>query len=551
MSKLQCRDDVLFLTKQLVEIPSVVNSDGEREISQAIYTLVSSYPYFMEHPDAVIRQQTLNDDTERYNVIAYVKGSKTKSNKTVVLFGHIDTVGVDDFGQLKEWATQPDLLMEALKTENLPENVQADLSSEDYLFGRGALDMKSGVAAHLYLLKYYSEHPEELDGNLVLVAECDEEDSSHGILSSLKVLNQLKAEQDFEYIAAINADFVAPLYEGDENRYIYTGSVGKLLPTFFVTGVQTHVGAAFEGIDPNFIAAAITDQISYNPELCNEAHGEMTLPPVSLKQSDLKPSYDVQTAHAAIVYFNFFTHSWSPKEVLAKLKTQAEIAFTKALNDYKKKRHAYFALRNELAKTIEWQPKVMTYEEMDQLLKKAHGETYDNHMKAFKEELLLDTSLDMRMFSVRVVEEAWKWIPDKEPTIIVFYSSLYSPRVDVSGKNDKEKRLLEAIEDAVEQYQPHYPHPIVTKHFFPFISDMSFVSMNDNEDELESVKQNNPAWGTKHVANYEDIRELNVPVINIGPYGTDAHRPLERMEMTYSLEIVPNLINSVIQHVLK
>lgn len=547
----QSRDDVLFLTKQLVEIPSVVNSDGEREISQAVYTMISYFPYFIEHPEYVIRQQTTNDEAERYNVVAFIKGTKAPSDKTVLLIGHIDTVGVDDFGQLKDLATQPDALMEVLKSENLTPDVQAHLHSGDYLFGRGALDMKSGLASHLYLLKYYSEHPEELEGNLVLIAECDEEDSSHGMLSALKVLKELKKDHGFDYAAAINADFVAPLFEGDDNRYIYTGSVGKLLPTFFITGVQTHVGAAFEGIDPNFLAAALTKQISYNVELCNEAHGETTLPPVSLKQTDLKPSYDVQTAHAAVVYFNFFTHSWSPKVVLEKLKDQAEFAFRDALTEYKQKQQAYFAARNEEIQAPDWQPQVITYEDMHKLLKKTHGEAYENHMKAFKEELLLDPTLDIRMYAIRVVEEAWKWMPENAPTMILFYSSLYSPRVDMTGENEKEKRLLDALKEAVQKIKPHYQHPIVMKHFFPFISDMSFVALNDDEDELDAVVRNNPAWGTKQIVHYEDIRELNVPVINIGPYGMDAHRQYERMEMTYSLEIVPNLINQVIQNVLK
>ncbi|HYK73859.1 MAG TPA: peptidase M20, partial [Pseudoneobacillus sp.] len=61
----------------------------------------------------------------------------------------------------------------------------------------------------------------------------------------------------------------------------------------------------------------------------------------------------------------------------------------------------------------------------------------------------------------------------------------------------------------------------------------------------------NPGWGTKHFVEFQDIRDLNVPVINIGPYGVDAHKKLERMEMTYSLEVVPNLTNEVIRTLLK
>ena len=324
---LDCRDEVLFYTKQLVNIGSIVNTNGENEIAQALYTMISSFPYFIENPTHVIKPQTQNDVLERHNVMAFVKGTKGISNRTVILMGHLDTVGIDDFTQLADWAFDPDQLHVELKKEKLPPLVNEHAESGDWMFGRGVLDMKSGVASNLYLLKYFSEHPEELDGNLVLLAECDEEDSSYGILSAVKDLNNWKDEHGFEYIALINSDFVSPRFSGDKNRYIYKGTVGKLLPSFFITGSETHVGSAFEGLDPNLIAAELTRQIDYNPELCNEAFGETTMPPVSLKQMDLKPNYTVQTALAAYVYYNFFIHSWTPKDVLGKIERARSYCF--------------------------------------------------------------------------------------------------------------------------------------------------------------------------------------------------------------------------------
>jgi arginine utilization protein RocB len=200
---------------------------------------------------------------------------------------------------------------------------------------------------------------------------------------------------------------------------------------------------------------------------------------------------------------------------------------------------------------LPWKPRVFTFEEMEQLLLKENGDLFLTHMKEFKEGLLQNTDLDTRMFSARVVEEAWKWMKDKSPAIIVFYSSLYSPRIELSGKTEAELDLIHALDEAVVEIQPEYPHPIVTRNFFPYISDMSFVALSDDEEGISAVSKNNPGWGTKHYVDYQDIRDINVPVINIGPYGLDAHKKLERMEMTYSLEIVPNLTNLVIQKLLK
>jgi len=547
---LSCQSDIQAFTKRLVQVPSVVNTPGEKAIADHLYQWIAEWPYFQTNPSALSIERTVHDESERYNVLAYVKGTKSESSQTVILMGHIDTVGIDDYTQLKDHACDPDALLELMQQENVTAQIREHLESGEWMFGRGSLDMKSGVASNLYLLNYYSEHPEELAGNLVFLAECDEEDSSHGILSALKTLKKWKEEQGFDYIAAINADFVSPRYEGDTNRYIYRGTVGKLLPSFFITGAETHVGSCFEGLDPNFIAAHLTRQINYNTELCDEAYGETTVPPVSLKQTDLKPTYTVQTALSAYVYYNFFIHSWSPKDVLDKLKGQAETAFARALDEFTASYQAYCKQSGEPFREINWKPRVMLYEEMHDLLADTHGERYLQHIERFKQELLHDTSLDTRMFAARVVEEAWKWMPDQHPAIILFYSSLYSPRIEVTGKNEKEANLVAALDRAVEYVQPHYEHPIAIRNFFPYISDMSFVALSDDEEGIQAVCDNNPSWGSKHYVEYQDIRDLNVPVINIGPYGYDAHKKYERVEYKFSFQIVPNLTNTVIQELI-
>lgn len=544
------RNEILQLTKQLVQIQSVVNTNGEKRIAEFIYNKISSFPYFKKHSDNVLLAPTINDDWERYNVMAFVKGTKGHNKQTIILMGHLDTVGVDDFNHLKDVSCSPDTLQEKLKQERLPNNIQQQLFSNDWLFGRGVLDMKSGLASNLYHLKYYSEHPEELNGNLVFIAECDEENGSNGILSALDKLNQWKLEHNFHYIGAINADFVSPEHNQDDHRYIYKGTIGKLLPTFFVTGAETHVGSPFEGLDPNYIIAELTRQISYNPALCNDIDGEVTAPPISLKQTDLKKSYTVQTALSAFVYFNFFTHSWSPHEVLDKLKEQALIAFNHAIESLKSKHDNYCSKYDQIKQSLPWKPKVLTFKEMENILATEHGDTYTNHMEQFKKSLMQKKDIDVRLFAVQVVEEAWSWMRDKSPAIILFYSSLYSPSVITDEKTQEGKQLIEALNEAMDEVQPQYNHPIVTRNFFPHISDMSFVSLQDDEEAIQAVSDNNPAWGSKHYVNYPAIRALNVPVINIGPYGMDAHKKFERTEKKFTFEIMPRLTSIIIKKLL-
>nr|WP_241254556.1 M20/M25/M40 family metallo-hydrolase [Brevibacillus sp. SYP-B805] len=530
---------------------SVVNTPGEAALARRLFDELKTWPYFQKHPEHLWLQPTGESAYQRYNVIALVKADQ-QIKETTMLLGHIDTVGTDDYGQWKEVATHPDVLRKVLQEQaHLPAAVKRHLDEGDWMFGRGTSDMKSGVAANLAVLKYYSEHTAAMNGNLILVAECDEEDSSNGILAAVPFLNRLAEEQGIAITAAINSDFVTARHEGDPNRYIYLGTVGKLLPSVYVSGNETHVGQAFDGFDPNLLLAEITREIDYNPELCDEMYGEVTPPPVSLKQTDLKPYYDVQTPLAGFAYYNFLVHSLSPRDVLELLRARAEKAFERAIETYRNRYQAYCERTGTAAKPVRLTPRVYTYSEYYDYLRGQHGDSLAEAMARKAEELMQDQSLDIRWFCCRLVEELHRYDPNKDPVCILFYSSLYSPRVALSDDDPRDRRLQEAVEHAVQQVQPHYRHPIVIRRFFPYISDMSFVTLSDDADGIEGYTANMPAWGRRHHVPFEEIRRLQVPIVNIGPYGFDAHKKWERLECTYSLEMVPRLMHEVIEYLWK
>ncbi len=43
-----------------------------------------------------------------------------------------------------------------------------------------------------------------------------------------------------------------------------------------------------------------------------------------------------------------------------------------------------------------------------------------------------------------------------------------------------------------------------------------------------------PGFGTKYSLPLEEMQKLNLPVVNIGPFGKDAHKFTERLEKDYS-----------------
>ncbi len=548
---LNCFEEVKEITTDLVKIPSIVKTSGETKCAEKIYEYYENLPYFKENQEYLLMEKTEKDEIERHNVIAMVRGTKGESNKTLLLMGHLDTVGIDDFGTVKEYAFDPIKLPELLKNMNLGEEVNRDIDSGEYMFGRGALDMKAGLAGHMYLIKYFSEHPEELNGNLIALAECDEEDNSHGAISALKILREWKERYNFEYIAAINADYSTPYHEKDENRYIYFGTIGKLLPSFYVTGKETHVGQAFGGLDPNLIVAEITRQMDLNPDLCDEAQGEVTIPPISLKQADFKDIYTVQTPLAAYSYYNFFVHRMSPTDVMEKVKEKAIEAFDNVieyLNDSYKK---FCKISGYTYTELPWRTRVYTWEEFYNELATIHGNKFIAYIHNFAKVLNeKEPAMDLRKFSVKIVDEAWKWTVDKSPAIIIYYSSTFCARIEITGEEEKEKLLINSVKESINFVQEYSDKPIVTKMFYPYISDMSFMGMSDSVESLKTLKQNMPAWGSKYVHPIEEILDINVPVANIGTFGKDGHKITERVHMRYTFENVPNITYNTIKKLL-
>ena len=545
---LKCFDEVKTLTKELVRVPSIVKTSGEADCAKRVYEFYSELPYFQSHPEQLMLQQTEDDEIERYNVLAMVKGTKGDSNRTVILMGHLDTVGVDDFGSLKEYAFDPDTLPGLLRKLKLEDDVIRDLDSGEYMFGRGALDMKSGVAGHMWLIRYFSEHPEELDGNLIAIAECDEEDNAHGIISALKVLKEWKQVHGLDYIAAINADYSTPYHEEDENRYVYFGTIGKLLPSFYVVGKETHVGQAFGGLDPNLLVAELTRLIDYNPDLSDQAQGEVTIPPVSLKQTDVKDTYTVQTALAAYVYYNFFTHSMTPKDVMAAMKEKAVEAFDRVVKYTNESYQRFCELAGHVYTPLSWKTRVYTWEEFYRELVKQHGTPFEEHLRQYALDLHQNNpALDLRDFNVRMVEEAWSWAKDKTPAIIVFYSSTMYTNLEMTGRTANERTLLESVSEAVKELQAYSDRPVVTKMFYPYISDSSFMALGGDREDLDALENNTPAWGIKYKHPIEDIAEINVPVVNIGTFGKDGHKLTERVHMKHTFEHIPNITYQAIK----
>ena len=489
-----CFEEQKALVTELVNIRSVVGSEGcEQAMADFLYGKLSEWDYFKARPEDLFMLPTENDSLKRSSVVALVRGSAAerlwgegKTSPAVLLLGHLDTVETSDYGSLEPLATKPAELLEAFRSMNISPEFSANLESGRYMLGRGALDMKSGVASHMFILKYFSEHRDELNGSLIALFECDEEGDSHGMLTSVGFIKKLAEERGIAIKAAVCADY------SSQEAAVYLGTIGKYLPCAMAFGAGSHVGQVFSSMDPNLIISELTRAIDYNTEFCEEALGELTPPPVSLKQCDTKASYSVQTAESAYAYFNWFALRKSGDEILSICKSEAEKAGQRAAA----KLNAGKAVYAEKIKALGGDPS------KDESLKPAEPPRVFT-LKEYAEKLDValrspDPYTDIRSFMVSEAARVRMEDPDRSPVVLVFMAGISYPPITV----ERSSELGQAAEKL----------GIPVRTYYPFISDTSFVSLLGD-----------------------------VPALNLGTYGKDAHMFTERVDMDYSFRQLPNL----------
>lgn len=526
------------LAKELVQIPSVNSSaHGEADISKRVFEILSSFPYYQEHSNLVWEAPMKNDPLQRRNVFAFFP--KADSKKIVLLHAHIDTVGVEDFGKQKPDAFSPDRLLRFFENYEADAELQRDALSGDWAFGRGMLDMKSGMAVHLANLLHYSLNPEELPFSLLLMGNPVEENDHTGVIASLPELLAFK-RKGYEIVIAVNTDFVSPLYEGDSTRYLYTGAAGKILPCFYIKGRETHVGSTLQGIDPTLLSSAINLAINTNPDLCELIDDEEVLPSSALQQRDCKDFYNVQTAKVAHLYFNTFLYERSVTEVLTVLRGAAEEAVREVTDKLDARLAEYRARVGVPIGTIDHEVKVLLFEDY---LRECSEKGVDTSA------IIADTlnkygSEDKRAFGFRVIDALEHATGDDSAKVILFLAPPFCPHNGIETNSSVDR----AISDAMEKIGEEQGQTFKKRRFFPFLSDSSYLSMSETKEEILTLIQNFPGMESIYPLPTDDIQELSIPAVNLGVFGKGAHTWKERIYKPYSYEVLPQLIRKVISN---
>lgn len=534
--KWQTESELKELLTALMQYESISGTTGEVALAEYLYYLLRERPYFEQNPDH-LALHPMKDG--RYYLTALVKRSTLR--RTVLLLSHFDVVDTEDYGEFQNMACKPEELMASFsqKSELLPKKAREDLASGDWLFGRGAMDMKAGLTVQLSILE--RAMTETFDGNVLLVTVPDEEVNSQGMLEAVPKLKELKEKHDLDYSACLNSEPMFEKYPGDEHHYIYTGSIGKVLAGFFCKGIETHVGEPFSGLNANYMVSELNRLLELNSDYCEEVDGEVTPPPTNLMQKDLKEAYSVQTPHTAVSLFNVLMMKRSSEELHGLLYETAKQAADQIEANLQQKTADFQRFKHFTP--IDTQVTVLTYHELYQKAAERSGEQEVERIVNYA--FANRGELGDRDFSTKIVSELTTLCKEEGPLIVLFYSPPFYPSVS----STEDPHIQTTFKKIQKEAKEVYGLEVEEVKYFPGLSDLSYLQLE--KQEVGYYTTNMPLYQKGYSLPQGEKEALYVPVINVGPLGKDPHKWTERLHVPFSFGILPELLESTIHALLE
>lgn len=538
---LNVRGEIKKTLNKYVSYDSITNTYKENSIDEFLTNYFKSIEYFKENSDDFGSEKIPEDIHNRSVNWAILRG---KGKKTVVFIHHSDVVNIENFNEYSDYAFDPTKLVENFlqNPDALDGEAVDDLNSGKWMFGRGTADMKGGGSIQLSIIKEMSKKADRI-GNIVILAVPDEENLSAGMRHGVKILRRLKKIHNLDYKLMINSE---PHQRVDyEKGMISQGSIAKMNFFVYVKGILTHAGKILEGLNPSGIMSRIVARTELNLEFIDEIEGEMSIPPTWVHIKDSKEAYDISTPKSSIGYMNVLNFSTSPEEIMDKMK---KICIEESNEFMEKYNHTRTVFKDKTARESignEWQVHVVTFNELLLILKEKGSNYYDKYEK-FEKKIIADLRFNRMTFvkaNYELIEYILKLINRQEVFIVIGMTMPLYPGVSNLFQEGIQDYLKIINNFTIDEWNQEY----MNRYYFTGISDLSYSSLNYDLESTLSQMDNMPLWDKYYTIPFEDIKEIQMPCLNIGPWGKDFHKISERVYIEDLLDRTPKIIKHVIK----
>jgi arginine utilization protein RocB len=549
-------DDVISrrIEKLLLDFVGKYTASGtenERLADEFYSAWFASVDYLRKHPGLSGFFPIPGDHLGRSVPWCLISG---KGNRTAVLLHHYDVVDTDDYAALAGIATSPDELAGYFKEGRmkLDSDAERDLASGEWIFGRGTADMKGGACVQMALCERYARAADAggLDGNVLLLGLPDEENLSAGGRAAPLVLKKLKDEWGLEYLMAINSEPTDRTLGLDKPK-LYVSSIGKILPLIYAKGALSHAGSVYDGLNPIKIMASVVRKLDLNEYFIDSAEGVASAPATFLYLKDVKEIYDVSLPAGAAGCLNVMYVGKSVVHLMDKIKDICGAAFAEAIEDAQRSFDAFTDACGGKRALLPWKPLVKTYSEVYREAVRDGGEAFASEMAnlaADLKERLASGGINQVEASRAVVETTLKHSADRAPVIVTALAPPYYPVASNSALPDT--AFADDVADALigESRARFGDTPV--RHCLVGMSDFSYFMRNPNRRDADYVRDNMLLWDDFYSIPFDEINEISMPIMNVGPWGKGIHTYLERAWKKDLLERTPHLLDFAVRKIL-
>ena len=524
------QEQIATFFQEAMSIPSFTNTESERVIEDYLDQRIGAIPYFQTHPHHFGRYPLSNDHLHRSVNWALVdKGKK----KTVILFHHHDTVDLEDYGPLAPIAFDSEALVQALKDLDFRSEMQEDLNSGQWQFGRGSCDMKAALALQLGVLEAYASDLAGGQVNLLYLSVGDEESYSRGMRGALGLLCQLKDEFDLDYVLAVDSE---PFEAGsDKEKVLHIGTVGKLMPVVVAQGVLSHMKEPLKGINALSLLIAVASKLDLHPDLSDHALGERSPLPSWSYLRDLKDQYDVSTVLHAAGYFSVLHLKKTPQELLQRIKELSQ----EAVDQFYVK---YLSLQDQAGQEhVISQPRVISYQELlDRCQKKEGFLSFQEQceQRAYQDFL---SGVSYQTIAIQQIQSFLEFLSEKNPLVVIGFAPPYYPSMNCRSLPNTSLKIDNLIDD-YRYYLASRGLSLKVEEYFMGICDTSYCALERELESYQVVLDSLAIPSQVYELDLANIAQIQVPAVNLGPWGKELHQRGERVFTEDLLDTIPSYL---------
>ncbi len=134
--------------------------------------------------------------------------------------------------------------------------------------------------------------------------------------------------------------------------------------------------------------------------------------------------------------------------------------------------------------------------------------------------------------------------------IVIAYNVPYYPHRYFDSEDPKYTNLLNSLDNMRNYAKEKYNVNIEKENFFMGISDLSYTGL-DEKFNIESICGNMPGLGYTYNFPEKELKKFDIPSVVFGGFGKDFHKYTERLNIPYSMDIVPELYMYILKEMLQ